>query len=86
MKVPTWRRDCDREVDLIEEVARMHGYDNIVRTLPARPVGGAGLTRYQRGRRQARQLLAGSGADEAWTSTFLSEADWTGPGWPARWP
>ncbi len=75
VRAPTWRRDCDREVDLIEEVARMYGYDNIVRSLPARPVGGAGLTRYQRGRRLARQLLAASGADEAWTSTFLSEAD-----------
>jgi phenylalanyl-tRNA synthetase beta chain len=75
VKVPTWRRDCDREVDLIEEIARMHGYDNIVRTLPERPIGGAGLTRYQAGRRLARQLMASSGADEAWTSTFMSEAD-----------
>ena len=75
VKVPTWRRDCSREVDLIEEVARIHGYDNIARTLPERPFGGAGLTSYQRGRRRARELMAGSGADEAWTSTFLSEAD-----------
>jgi phenylalanyl-tRNA synthetase beta chain len=75
VKVPTWRRDCSREVDLIEEVARAHGYDNIARTLPERPFGGAGLTDYQKGRRRARELMAGSGADEAWTSTFLSEAD-----------
>ncbi len=75
VKVPTWRRDCNREIDLIEEVARVHGYDNIARTLPKRPFGGAGLTRYQTGRRRARELMAGSGADEAWTSTFLSEAD-----------
>ncbi len=75
VKVPTWRRDCNREVDLIEEVARIHGYDNIARTLPERPFGGAGLTQYQRGRRRARELMAGCGADEVWTSTFLSEAD-----------
>jgi phenylalanyl-tRNA synthetase beta chain len=75
VKVPTWRRDCDREIDLIEEIARIHGYDNIARTLPERPLGGAGLTRYQQGRRRVRELVAGSGADEAWTSTFLSEAD-----------
>jgi phenylalanyl-tRNA synthetase beta chain len=62
-------------VDLIEEVARIHGYDNIARTLPERPLGGAGLTKYQRGRRQVRQLMTGSGADEAWTSTFLAGAD-----------
>jgi phenylalanyl-tRNA synthetase beta chain len=75
VKVPTWRRDCDREIDLIEEIARIYGYDKIARTLPERPLGGAGLTRYQRGRRQARELLAGCGASEAWTSTFLAEAD-----------
>jgi phenylalanyl-tRNA synthetase beta chain len=75
VKVPTWRRDCDREIDLIEEIARMYGYYNLARTLPERPVGGAGLTKHQRGRRRARELMAGSGASEAWTSTFLSGAD-----------
>ena len=32
--VPTYRPDCEREIDLIEEVARHHGYNNIARTLP----------------------------------------------------
>jgi phenylalanyl-tRNA synthetase beta chain len=73
--VPTWRPDCGREVDLIEEVARIYGYDNIARSLPPRSTGATGLTDYQKGRRRARELLAGAGANEAWTSSFLSAAD-----------
>jgi phenylalanyl-tRNA synthetase beta chain len=73
--VPTWRPDCEREVDLIEEIARIYGYENIARSLPRRPITAAGLTEYQKGRRRVRELLAGSGANEAWTSSFLSAAD-----------
>ena len=73
--VPTWRPDCEREVDLIEEIARIYGYENIARSLPRRPIAPAGLTDYQKGRRRVRELLAGAGANEAWTSSFLSGAD-----------
>ncbi|MGH9106907.1 MAG: phenylalanine--tRNA ligase subunit beta [Acidimicrobiales bacterium] len=73
--VPTWRPDCTREVDLVEEVARLYGYDNIARAMPPRPMAVTRLNAYQRRRRRARQVLAGVGADEAWTSTFVSAAD-----------
>jgi phenylalanyl-tRNA synthetase beta chain len=73
--VPTWRPDCGREVDLIEEIARIYGYENISRSLPRRPISPAGLTDYQKGRRRVRELLAGAGANEAWTSSFISGAD-----------
>jgi phenylalanyl-tRNA synthetase beta chain len=73
--VPTWRPDCGREVDLIEEIARIYGYENIARSLPRRSIAPAGLTDYQKGRRRVRELLAGAGANEAWTSSFLSGAD-----------
>ncbi|HUC15827.1 MAG TPA: phenylalanine--tRNA ligase subunit beta, partial [Acidimicrobiales bacterium] len=75
VNVPTWRPDCKREVDLIEEIARIYGYENIARSLPRRPIAAAGLTDYQKGRRRVRELLAGAGANEAWTSSFLSGAD-----------
>jgi phenylalanyl-tRNA synthetase beta chain len=73
--VPTWRPDCEREVDLIEEIARIYGYENIARSLPRRSIAPAGLTDYQKGRRRVRELLAGAGANEAWTSSFLSGTD-----------
>jgi phenylalanyl-tRNA synthetase beta chain len=74
--IPTWRLEVAREIDLIEEVARMWGYRRIERTVPAgarRRTGG--LTARQRERRQIRQVLAGAGLDEAWTTTFLAPGD-----------
>lgn len=38
VKVPSWRSDCERDVDLIEEIARVYGFDNIANTLPLTPV------------------------------------------------
>ena len=69
--IPTWRPDSAVEIDVIEEVARMYGYSAIERTVPRAALTG-GLTRYQRDRRLVRQVLAGAGASEAWTTTFVS--------------
>jgi phenylalanyl-tRNA synthetase beta chain len=80
--IPSWRPDCEREVDVIEEIARLYGYDKIARTLPARPGGWGGLSEYQRGRRRVRQILLGAGASEAWTLSFCSRADLERAGLP----
>ena len=72
---PTWRPDCDREVDLIEEVARIYGYDKIARLLPPRPLAAGGLTAYQKGRRATREILVGSGVTEIWGPSFCSAQD-----------
>lgn len=80
VEVPTWRPDCRREVDLIEEIARVHGYDRIPRSLPPRPLKATGLTRYQRQRRRAREALKAAGLDEAWTTSFLSPQELSGTG------
>jgi phenylalanyl-tRNA synthetase beta chain len=74
--VPTWRLECSREIDVIEEVARMWGYRRIDRTLPAGSRQSAGgLTAQQKERRSVRRALAGAGFDEAWTTTFLAPGD-----------
>ena len=68
--VPTFRPDTGREIDVIEEVARHHGYANLPRRRPFTPQVGR-LTPYQRDRRLARQVMAGLGAHEAWTASLL---------------
>ncbi len=80
--IPTFRPDLEREIDLIEEVARHHGYNNIVRTLPRQAEPGAGLTPLQRDRRLAREVLLGTGLDEATTFSLLSPADLAAAGFP----
>lgn len=52
----------------------MFGYSAIERTLPQSTLTG-GLTRYQKDRRLVRQILAGAGAAEAWTTTFVAPSE-----------
>jgi phenylalanyl-tRNA synthetase beta chain len=67
--VPTFRRDLRREADLIEEVGRLVGLDNVPEALPAVSQTG-GLTGGQRQARLLRQLLADLGLAEAITYPF----------------
>jgi phenylalanyl-tRNA synthetase beta chain len=63
VRVPSWRGDLRREIDLIEEVARIYGYDRIKDTtqMPVRPAAPA-LSEIAE--RKARRLLAGQGFTE----------------------
>jgi phenylalanyl-tRNA synthetase beta chain len=63
--VPTFRRaDVTREVDLIEEVARLGALDTLPATLPSRHEAAGRLTPAQRLRRQASDALTGQGLHE----------------------
>ena len=55
--VPTRRGDITIEADLVEEVARLYGYDNIPTTLPIGSATPGRLTDYQQKRRKARRTL-----------------------------
>jgi phenylalanyl-tRNA synthetase beta chain len=72
--VPTSRPDTSREIDLIEEVARHHRYSSIPRRRFRSGQVGA-LTPAQRRRRLLRTVVAGLGADEAWTSSLVADTD-----------
>ncbi|WBU38871.1 phenylalanine--tRNA ligase subunit beta [Homoserinibacter sp. YIM 151385] len=70
---PSWRPDLTDPATLIEEVARITGYDRIPSVLPVAPPG-RGLAREQRLRRQAVQALADAGAVEVLAYPFVSQA------------
>ncbi|WP_369060627.1 phenylalanine--tRNA ligase subunit beta [Caulobacter sp. 73W] len=73
---PSWRRDVHGKADLVEEVARIAGFDSLPSTpLPevARAVGGV-LTAKQARARLSRRALAAAGYQEAVTWSFTSRA------------
>ncbi len=70
--VPTWRsRDLRREIDLVEEVARVHGLEQIPFTLPTRTAMFGRLTREQRLRRRVEDVVSGIGFSEAYTWSLV---------------
>jgi phenylalanyl-tRNA synthetase beta chain len=75
--VPTWRRDVEGPADLVEEVARITGYDQVPATPLDRAPGVAKptATRSQLAERRARRTAAARGLDEAVTWSFISEAE-----------
>ena len=75
---PSWRRDVEGKADLVEEVARIEGFDALpAEPLPeiARPPGGV-LTLRQRRMRDARRTMAARGYAEAITWSFMRQ-EWT---------
>ena len=75
--IPTWRRDVEGSADLVEEVARIVGYDTVVATPLDRAPGVAKptATRAQLMERRVRRMAAARGLDEAVTWSFISEAE-----------
>jgi phenylalanyl-tRNA synthetase beta chain len=75
--VPTWRRDVEGPADLVEEVARITGFDQVPSTPLERAPGVAQptATRAQLLERRVRRSAAARGLDEAVTWSFISEAE-----------
>ena len=70
---PSWRSDLTRPADLIEEVARIVGYQRIPSVLPVAPAG-RGLSRGQRLRRRAANIVTAAGLDEVQNYPFVTQA------------
>ena len=77
VSVPTWRRDVEGPADLVEEIARIVGYDQVPSTPLDRAPGVAKptATRSQLIERRVRRTAAARGLDEAVTWSFISEAE-----------
>ena len=72
--IPSWRLDVEREIDLVEEIARLHGYDKFANTLPAYAGAVIEAPDAEKDSRLRSTLLA-LGYDEAVSLTFISHED-----------
>ncbi len=72
--LPTWRLDIEREIDLIEEIARIYGYNKFENRLPSFSGGVVELPHAAKETRVRSELLA-LGYNEAVSPTFISPAD-----------
>ncbi|TWT75316.1 phenylalanine--tRNA ligase subunit beta [Allorhodopirellula solitaria] len=69
---PTWRHDLTREVDLIEEVARIHGYDQIPEDAPI-PVAPSSKRPFDAAMSRLRGVLTSAGLSEAMTPSVVTK-------------
>jgi phenylalanyl-tRNA synthetase beta chain len=74
VQIPSWRLDIEREIDLIEEIARLHGYDKFANTLPA--YAGEVVERPDAAKdSKLRTSLLALGYHESISLTFVSKED-----------
>ena len=72
--IPSWRLDVEREIDVIEEIARLHGYDKFANTLPS--YSGAVIESPHAAMDAAfRERALALGYNEALSLTFVSDSD-----------
>ena len=74
VQIPSWRLDVEREIDVIEEIARLHGYDKFPNTLPAYSGTLVELPHAPIDAELRKRALA-LGYNEALSLTFISHAD-----------
>jgi phenylalanyl-tRNA synthetase beta chain len=74
-RIPTFRVDLEREVDLIEEVARLHGVDKIPATPPRGAIGANDFDAVHDEIGEARRILSGLGLNEAQGQTLISNGE-----------
>ncbi len=75
VRIPTWRVDMKREVDLIEEVGRLYGVDKIPSTPPRGAIGANAYDSVHDQMAEARRILCGLGLNEAQGQTLVANAE-----------
>ena len=73
VNVPSFRKDIEREIDLIEEVARLHGYEKILKTIPSSKVSVSASTMSQSFEKEIRNILTSLGLTEVINYSFTDE-------------
>jgi phenylalanyl-tRNA synthetase beta chain len=79
--VPTRRPDVRAPVDLVEEIARLHGFAGIPDSVPSGPGGGLSVT--EKRMRLIREVMVGAGLFQTMTFSFIGEGDLNGLDLPA---
>jgi phenylalanyl-tRNA synthetase beta chain len=74
-KIPSWRVDLKREVDLIEEVERLYGVEKIPATPPRGAIGANAFDSVYDQIAEARRILTGLGLNEAQGQTLIANAE-----------
>src|SRR5215472_2265822 len=74
VELPTWRLDVEREIDLIEEIARIYGYNKFANTLPSFSGGVVELPNADKAAK-VRAVLLALGYNEAISPSFISPAE-----------
>ena len=74
VRIPSWRLDVEREIDIIEEIARLHGYDKFPNTLPSYSGEVIDQPDAEKDAKLRSSLLA-LGYNEAISLTFISKED-----------
>lgn len=72
-EIPSFRSgDVSREIDLVEEVARLYGYDNIEESMPEKTPAPPEIEKFEK---KIRNALTGQGLSEAWISSLRPEEE-----------
>jgi phenylalanyl-tRNA synthetase beta chain len=74
VSIPTWRLDVEREIDLLEELARIYGFNKFPNRLPAF-VGAVVELPHERKNARVRETMLALGYDESISITFISESE-----------
>ncbi len=75
VRIPSFRVDIEREIDLVEEVARLYGFENIPTTMPVATVFSDRISQTQLLERNLKNHLVGAGFNEVINFSFSSHAD-----------